>query len=343
MQYLYDYDLFPKEPDVISRRLIHGGAVLLVLAASAAPAAAQPVTLRYKWTQGEVITYRSVVHSTNSAVGGPRGPETFEQTLTQTIKLTVAAVSPADGSATLRHSVEAVSIDVTTPAGKISYDSTRPVETDADPRVVAMSKTVGGMVGEAISVTISPSGAVRRIDGAARIAQKLIDGLPRDPMSGGLAQNIKGMLSDDALRAAVEQSFSRLPEQPVNIGDTWTAEQGVGADATGKLLGKSTFTLKALEGAGDAQMARIAVALALRQEDVPAGGSSTILRLGAGSRGEGEVTFNVARGRLETNTMRTELPSTITMRGPDGGSMTLTNNSKTVMTMNRVDKDKQDK
>jgi hypothetical protein len=338
VQYLYDHDLFAKEPDVISRWLVRGGAMAMMLVATAASVAAQATAIRYKWTQGDVLTYRTVVKTTTNASGGPRGPETFEQTLTQTFKLTVAAVNPADGSATIRQSVEAVTMDVTTPAGKLAYDSARPPGDDADPRLVAMAKTVGGMVGEAISVTIATNGAVRRIDGAPRIAQKLIESLPRDPMSGALAQNIKAMLSEDALRASLEQSFSRLPEQPVNAGAKWTAEQAVGAAATGKVLGKSTFALKALEGTGDAQVARIAASLALRQEDVPAAGASTIVKLGAGSKGEGEVVFNVARGRIESNTMRTDMPATVTMRTPDGGTMTLQNTTRTVMTMTRLDK-----
>ena len=323
---------------MISRWLVRGSAALLLLAAFAADAVAQAVPLRYKWTQGDVLVYRTVVRTASSATGGPRGPETFEQTMTQTIKLTVAAVNPADGSATLRQTIDAVSIELTTPAGKVSYDSAQPPAEDADPRVIAMSKTLGGMVGEPISITVTPAGAVRRIDGAARIAEKLIGNLPRDPMSGALAQNIKGMLSDDAQRAALEQSFSRLPEQPVNVGDTWTAEQAVGAASTGRMLGKSTFTLKAIEGTGDAAVARIAVALTLRQDEVPSGGASTVLKLGAGSKGEGELLFNVGRGRVETNTMRTDMPTTITMRAPDGATITVQNNSKTTMTMNRVEK-----
>lgn len=319
-----------------SSGLVRGGAVLLVLVASVAQAAAQPVALRYKWTQGDILTYRNVIRATTRSSGGPRGLETFEQTLTQTVKLTVAAVNPADGSATLRHSIEAVTIEVTTPTGKLAYDSARPVAPDADPRIIGMSKTLGGMVGEVISVTIAANGAVRRIDGASRIAQKLIESLPRDPMSGGLAQNIKGMLSDDALRATLEQSFSRLPDQTVNVGDTWAAEQAVGADTTGKLVGKSTFTLKAVEGNGEAQTARIAVSLALRQQEVPSAGASSVLKLGAGSKGEGEVVFNIGRGRIETNTMRTDMPSTVTMRTPDGGTMTLQNTSSTTMTMSIV-------
>jgi hypothetical protein len=336
VQYLYDHDLFPEESNVISRCFVRGGAVVLVLIASAVRVHAQAVPLRYQWKQGDIVTYRTVVRTTSSSTGGPRGPQAFEQTLSQTVKLTVAAVN-VDGTATLRQSIEAVSMDVTTPAGKIAYDSTKPVGDAADPRVQSMGKTIGGMVGEAISVTITPTGAVRRIDGAARIAEKLIDNLPRDPMSGGLAQNIKAMLSDDALRSTLEQSFARMPDQPVSVGDTWTSEQAVGADATGKVVGTSTFTLKAVEGTGDAAVARIAVSLTLRQQEVPGAGASAVMKLGAGSKGEGEVVFNVGAGRIETNSMRTDMPTTITMRGPEG-TMTLQNTTKTSMTMQRVEK-----
>jgi hypothetical protein len=338
VQYLYDHHLFPEEPNVTSRSFVRAGAPLLMLfVASAPPAYAQAVPLRYQWKQGDIVSYRTVVRTTSNATGGPRGPETFEQTLSQTIKLTVAAVN-VDGTATLRQSIEAVSMDVSTPAGKIAYDSTKPVGEDADPRVQAMAKTIGGMVGEAISVTMAPTGAVRRIDGAARIVEKLIGNLPRDPMSGGLAQNIKAMLSDEALRSSLEQSFSRLPEQPVNVGDTWTSEQAVGADAAGKVIGTSTFTLKAITGTGDAAVARIAVSLALRQESVPSAGSSAVMKLGAGSKGAGEVVFSIGRGLIETNRMNTDMLTTVTMRGADGGTMTLQTSATTAMTMQRVDK-----
>ena len=319
-----------------SRYFVRGAGAALALIASAAAAVAQPVTLRYQWKQGDMVSYRTVVRTTTNSSGGPRGPETFEQTLSQTLQLTVAAVN-VDGTATLRQSIEAVTLEVSTAEGKVSYDSSKPVSDTADPRVRAMAKTVGGMVGEAISVTMAPNGAVRRIDGAARIVAKLIENLPRDPMAGGLAQNIRSMLSDDALRSSLEQSFSRLPDQPVNVGDTWTAEQSVGADASGKVIGTSTFTLKAVEGTGAAAVARIAVALALRQENVPAAGASTMMKLGAGSKGEGELIFDIARGRVERNSMRSDMPMTVTLRGPDG-VITLQNTSRTAMTMVRLDK-----
>jgi hypothetical protein len=252
----------------------------------------------------------------------------------QTLKVTVAAVG-ADGTATLRQEIVAVTLDMSSPAGKVAYDSAKPPASNADPSVVAMSKTMGAMVGEAISVTMAANGAVRRIDGTQKIIDKLMADLPRDPMAGGLAQNIKAMLGENALRSSLEQSFSRLPDGPVKPGDTWTAEQSIGADAVGKIVGSSTFTLKAIEGTGDAVLARVAVSLTLRQQDVPASGSSMSVRLGTG-KGQGELIFRVGQGIVERNSMNTEMASTASVRGPDGSPVTLQNSTRTQMTMELV-------
>jgi hypothetical protein len=331
VQYLYDHHLFPEEQTVNCHHAVRAGLLLLAIIAAAAPAGAQAIPLRYQWKQGDVLTYRTVVKTTSNSTGAPSGPATFDQTMSQTLNITVAAVDP-EGTATLWQVIEAVTLELNSPMGKVVYDSARPVGDDADPRVVSIAKTVGGLVGERISVTMSGTGAVRRIDGAARIVEKLMTNLPRDPMAGGLAQNIRSMLSDDALRTSLEQSFSRMPEQPVKVGDTWTSEQAVGADVIGKIIGKSTFTLKAIEGSGETAMARIGVRLALRQENVASSGAAS-MRLDPGSEGEGEVVFNIARGRIEKNSMTTLLPTTVTMRGPEAGAVTIRNNTKTSMTM----------
>jgi hypothetical protein len=308
----------------------------VALAASVAPSSAQ-TTLQYRWTQGDVLVYRTTLKTTTNVSGGPAGPVEQVLTQTQTVKLIVAAVGP-DGSATLRQTIESVSMEITGPMGKMAYDSTKPPPADdADPRSATLAKTFGAMVGEAISVTMTPAGAVRSIAGTARIIDKLMKGLPMDPLAAGLAQNIKSMLSDDALRTSLEQSFSRMPDQPVKPGDTWTSEQTLGVDVIGRITGTSTFTLKAIEGAGDAAVARIGVALAIRQESTPGAGGPMSVKLGA-SKGEGELVFNVGKGRVERNSMRTDMPSTVTMRGREGGPATMQNNTTTSMTMERVEK-----
>lgn len=321
----------------MSPRLYRPVLALALAAAAFATEAAAQTTLQYRWTQGDVLLYRTVLKTTTNVSGGPAGP--FEQTLTQTqtVKLIVAAIGP-DGSATLRQTIEAVSIDITGPMGKMAYDSAKPPPADdEDPRSATLAKTFGAMVGEAISVTIAPNGAVRSIAGTARIIDKLMKGLPMDPFAAGLAQNIKSMLSDDALRTSLEQSFSRMPDRPVTPGDSWTSEQTLGVDVIGRITGTSTFTLKGIEGSGDAAVARVGVTLAIRQESTPGSGASMTVKLGE-SKGEGELLFHIGKGRVERNTMRTVMPSTVTMRGRDGGPSTVQNNTTTSMTMERVEK-----
>lgn len=314
-------------------------AVLLSVCAAAlmfaAAASAQPVTLRYNWKQGEVLTYRTTVRTNSTVTGMPGDARTFEQTMGQTLKVTVAAVG-ADGTATLRQEIVGVTLDLNSPAGKLNYDSAKPPGADADSRVLAMAKTMGAMVGEAISVTMGTNGAVRRIDGTQKIIDKLMADLPRDPMAGGLAQNIKSMLAEDALRSSLEQSFSRMPDGPVKPGDTWTAEQSIGTDAIGKIIGTSTFTLKAVEGTGDAAVARITVSLGLKQQNVPAAGASVSMKLGENSRGSGEIVFRVGQGIVERNSMTSDMSSTATMRSPEGGTVAMNNTTRTQMTMELV-------
>lgn len=316
-------------------RSVAAGAVIAI--AGFADSAAAQTTLQYRWTQGDVLLYRTVLKTTTHVTGGPAGPVEQTLTQTQTVKLLVAAVGP-DGSATLRQTIESVAIDIGGPMGRMTYDSGKPPPAgDDDPRNATLAKTFGAMVGEPISVTMAPNGAVRGIAGTAKIIDKLMKGLPMDPLAAGLAQNIKSMLSDDALRTSLEQSFSRMPDQPVKPGDTWKSEQTLGVDVIGRITGTSTFTLKAIEGTGDAAVARVGVTLAIRQEATPGAGASVTVKLGA-SKGEGELLFNIARGRVERNSMRTEMPATITMRGREGGPATIQNNTTTSMTMERVEK-----
>lgn len=327
--------LFPEETQVSAGSYRPVLALVVALAASVSLASAQ-TSLQYRWTQGDVLLYRTVLKTTTNVTGGPAGAVEQTLTQTQTVKLLVAAVAP-DGSATLRQTIEAVSIEIGGPMGKMAYDSTRPPPADdEDPRSATLAKTFGAMVGEAITVTIAPNGAVRSIAGTARIVDKLMKGLPMDPFAAGLAQNIKAMLSDDALRTSLEQSFARTPERPVKPGDTWTSEQTLGVDVIGRITGTSTFTLAAIEGTGDAAVARVRVTLAIRQESTPGAGSVTV-KLGP-SKGEGELLFHIGKGRVERNTMRTEMPATVTMRGREGGPSTLQNRTTTSMTMERIEK-----
>ena len=312
--------------------------ILVGLVVSAAPAYAQGVTLRYRWTKGDSLTYR-MTNQTNSSISGMPGAGnlTVDQTMTQVLKVTAEEVTP-DGVATLRQSFQSVRMEMNGPMGKVVYDSSAPDKTP-NPMVEAMGKVMGSLVGESIIVVMAPEGTVRRVEGASRILERVMQSLSADPAAAAAAQGLKAMLSDDALKTTLSQSFARLPADPVKAGDTWTGQLAMGNEVIGRVAGASTFTLKAIEGTADAPLARIAVGLALKQEVVPApsGPMGMVMKIGD-SKGEGEILFSVAKGHIQRSTMRTEMPSTMTMTGPDGSPATMQNRTTTTMTMELVEK-----
>jgi Family of unknown function (DUF6263) len=338
VQHLHDYDLVPEECDVKRSQLLAGVIALLALVAVAGPLHAQGVTLRYHWNKGDALTYRMVILTTSQVAGLPGGGEMkIEQTMTQMLKIAVEDVA-ADGTATLKQTFDAVKMEMDGPMGKVVYDTAAP-STSTSPVAQSMGQVLGAMVGESITVVQAPDGSVRKVEGATRIMDKVVKGLPaQDPSAAAIAQSLKSSLSDDALKATLEQSFTKLPEGPVKPGDTWKGQMNIGNEMIGKIAGAVDFTLKAIEGAADAAVARIGVAMTLKQESAPPSGPGGMVMKLHDARGEGEMLFDVARGRIRKSTMKSTMPSTITGQTPDGTPMTLQNTTTTSMTMEMVEK-----
>jgi hypothetical protein len=312
-------------------------AALLALVACAAPALAQGVTLRYRWNKGEAVTYRMTMRTSSTITGMPGINEMkVDQTMTQVMKIAVDDVA-ADGTTTLRETFESVKLEMDGPMGHVVYDTAAPSSL-ANPMVQSMRQVLGGMVGESITIVQAADGTVRKVEGGTRILEKVTKTMAEDPSTAAAAQGVRSVLSDEALKATMEQSFSKLPAKPVTPADTWEGQLSLGNDSVGKIGGTVRFTLRAIEGSPDAGMARIGVSLALKQEAAPpAGPNGMVMKLGAAS-GEGEMLFDLAKGRIQRSTMRSDMPSTITMQGPEGSPATMQNKTTTTMTMELVEK-----
>ena len=124
--------------------------LLLALLACTAPAYAQGVTLRYRWTKGDTLTYRLEMH-TNSLITGLRGMNDMkiDQGLSQVMKMTALDVA-ADGTATLRETFESVKLDMDGPGGRVSYDTAAPGRA-ANPMIQALRQTLDAIVGGAMT------------------------------------------------------------------------------------------------------------------------------------------------------------------------------------------------
>lgn len=311
--------------------------LLPMLVLSAAAADAQTVTLRYRWTKGESRTYKMATETANDVTGMPEGPRTFTQSMSQVLKFTAEDVA-ADGTATIRQTFLSLRMEGNGPMGKLVVDSAAPDPTP-DAAVRPMRQALDAMIGESVVIVAAADGTIRKVDGASRIAERIARLAAGDPEAGAAAQGIRRMLSEEALKSTLEQTFPKLPAGAVAVGETWTAQLAMGNEAIGRVTGTSTFTLKALEGAAGAQPARIAVSLILTQEVVPPPSGprrmTTTLR---DNKGAGEILFDAVRGHIQRTTMRTDLTSTVSMNGPDGVPTTMQNRTRTTMTMELVEK-----
>jgi len=222
----------------------------------ATPAAAQ-VELRYKWVKGDVLDYRVTLHTTSDVSGVPgRDDARTEQTITQRITLTVDGVAPT-GVASVHETVGSIRSELSAPNGKVVVDTAAPSETTKDPIADAMSKMLTAVVGQTINIVFGPDGTVRSLEGGARLLERVITAGGASRETAMASQALTALYSDDALRSMLEQSFPKLPVQPLKPGDTWTGQLALGNQTVGRIAAALTFTLKSLDGTGDTERATL--------------------------------------------------------------------------------------
>lgn len=313
-------------------------ALVIGVSSIARPTAAQ-VELRYKWTKGDVLEYRVTLHTTSDVTGVPgRDDARTEQTLTQRITLTVDGVAPS-GVASVHETVGSIRSELTAPNGKVVVDTAAPSETTKDPIADAMSKMLTAVVGQTINIVFGPDGAVRSLEGGARLLERVITAGGASRETTMASQALTALYSDEALRSMLEQSFPKLPTQALKPGDTWTGQLALGNQTVGRIAAALTFTLKSLDDTGGAERATIRTAMKLTQAVKPPTGGATRATMTLGdSHGEGQIVIDVAHGRIVSNTMQTEMPSTVSMIGPEGKLVTFKNRVKTASTMELVER-----
>ncbi len=176
--------------------------ILLAILASAAPAHAQGVALRYRWTKGESLTYRMGQQTVTTVTGMPGiGEVKLEQNMSQVLRITAEDVA-ADGTATLRQTFESVKMEMNGPMGRVSYDTAAP-SSIANPMVQAMRQILTGMVGASITIVQAPDGSVRKVEGATKVMDQIAKSAQSDPAAAAAAEGLKSILSDASLQATL--------------------------------------------------------------------------------------------------------------------------------------------
>jgi Family of unknown function (DUF6263) len=171
-------------------------------------------------------------------------------------------------------------------------------------------------------------GQVQRVEGMERVMSKMLSSLPSDPALTQMVQSIKSSFSDDALRGMFAQSHSMFPDRPLSTGDRWESESTTTNPLMGGQTAMAVFTLQGIEADAGSRVARIATTLTIKPNQSPPSIAPMGLKMQPGdSTGEGEVMFDIARGRLNRSTIRTTTPMELAVPGADGS----TTNLKTVV------------
>ena len=316
----------------------HRFAVLTFLAAFTAAGltqawAIQSVPLRYRWTSGETMRYRAtqVANVTMSNLPGA-GDMTVDTNVVQVQQLNVTNVA-ADGTATIRVTFESVKMDMTSPMGALSYDSAAPAST-GNPMADMIGKSYGALVGESVTLIVTPAGEIKSIDGLAPLVQKMTAALPQGAGMPGMSS----FMTEDSLRTVLEQNFPAVPNRGVAAGETWTHNKKV-KTALGLAETSMTFAFKGVEAREGRQLASLTVKGTSKVTPDAAAASNLPMRMTMGSgTSEGELTIDTKTGRLYRSSVQSSQPMTMSMNGPDGSPMNIEAITKTTLTVELVEK-----
>jgi hypothetical protein len=188
-------------------------------------AAQDKVELRWKWTKGQELVYKSSQKMVMEFGGAP-----MEQSMGYTYSMTVNEVADS-GEATLTIKYLAVVAKGSLPV-EYDYDSEKDKEAPADGPAAMQAK----MVGQSFTMKLNPLGRVTAIQGYDKVLDAMLKGAPED--NPQMRTQLKQMYNDEAFKGTMQQMFPPLPESKVGKDDPWKSEFIVKVP----MLGGMTFT-----------------------------------------------------------------------------------------------------
>ncbi len=212
-------------------------------AATNAPAAAAGATdtvdLRLNWPVGKRFLQRmEIVTATESTVGGLPAP--IKNDLVQSQDYAITVVKEREGGGReLELEFVGQKIDSQT-GGKalVTFDSKADAKTD---RTNAVGGTMRKLVGVKLHYLTDTNGRIDKVVGTTELQAKLLGAAPQQ------ARMILGnLLTDENLKRLVTLA-SGLPDKPVKVGETWSAQRETTLGQMGALLEDSKYALKGWE------------------------------------------------------------------------------------------------
>ncbi len=158
------------------------------------------------------------------------------QTQAQTFYFRWTPFREARGDWLLQEKILGVKMDLDIGGNKIQFDSSK-----GDDKAGPLSEFYKGLVGSELWVTLDMDAKVSKVEGGEELAKKLSADNP------SIAEHVRQVLSDDALRQMAEMGFAALPTEPVKPGDSWTRKSTTNMVA-GRIQTTTKYTYLGREG-----------------------------------------------------------------------------------------------
>ncbi len=195
-------------------------------------------------------------------------------------------------------------------------------------------KMLQAIVGEAVTMVMAPTGAVKSVDGMSRINEKMKTALGSGAAPGVL-EGMGSMFTDESFKGTMGQSFANLPDKVVKAGETWQSTVTL-PNPIGAMTSASTFTVKGVEQLSGKSVTRIGVA---QKITVAPGGTMGPMSVSVGQgTGEGDMFIDHRLGQIVRSAIRLTLPMTMSMSAPDGSALSLNGTMKTNVTLTLLDR-----
>lgn len=285
------------KPNLNSRNTPRPGAsardfLLVVLIASFPTAAKAQTALAWKLKSGETLSVEMTQH-TESRVGF--SSKSADTKIDLHLRLTWFVQDVSTDAIQIKQTIDQVRATFSGTGGTAEFDSA------SKARVIGPAKQLADsmrpLVGAQFEIVFTPQGEVKSAKPLNDAAQSLLAGSDKSSDS-----------SVSSLKQLASQAIVPLPEQPVAVGDKWTATSTL-QSGPGPHQHETTYAFAELRDDNAAQVARISITGRLLEEPLQGQKSPTQLRVKAHEQ-TGSILFAVDTGRPtlveQTQQLKTE-------------------------------------
>src|SRR4030095_14398772 len=111
-------------------------------------------------------------------------------------------------------------------------------------------------VGHPLTMVVSPRGTVQKIEGMARLMERVLNAQPQDRIAPDVLDGFRNAFSDDTARDMLGWGTAPFPDRPLHSGDTWEDHLSATVPMLGATTTSRTWTFEGVETRGAVSLTR---------------------------------------------------------------------------------------